>query len=378
MTLVNCIKDIFCRRDAHSPHLTRRVAKTGKHSDVKMHQALNFNLSEPVFKLPPEIWQLIASLLPPYARALLAFSSPSMLFILGEQYFKDLVEPGSRDQISKYVFLTYLNRTLPRHRLCWECKIYHYGHQQCPKDNSFVPICGSYKISFTDAQLATRVRLYGPEFGKPLEDRLSIKGDCGWKHSIRYAFIAGHNRKQHLALRVDSTKKLFPGTNFPEFMRLPPESRLTESKRTLPSCYHYRNELISLCKCALEHQEPDQQVAWFCTRCRDLRRCHSCATEYLIQIESQRGKPDWKPGHGILKITRWSDLGHAQNPLTSEWDSAASWLWQRRDQVYDIGDLPSIQHRFEASQSHEVDDRLVFPLPRQRNAYFSKLYVCYT
>ena len=288
MLLINYVKDMFCRGDPHVPYLTGKIAKTGKHSDTKVHRALNYDLSEPVFKLPPELWHLIASFLPRSARALLAFSSPSMLFILGEQCFTDLVEAHAH-QLSKVAFLIFLDRTLPRHRLCWGCEIYHYGHKQCPKDNNFVPISGSYRLNFVDAQLAARSHRYGPEFGRPLADRRSIKGDRGWKHSIRYAFIAGSNGTQHLALRIDSTKNLFPGTNLPELMRRPPSSYLLESERTLPSCYHYRNELISLCDCALSHQEPQLQEARDCRRCLYLRRCHSCAT-----VLCPRRVPAWQ------------------------------------------------------------------------------------
>jgi hypothetical protein len=113
-------------------------------------------------------------------------------------------------------------------------------------------------------------------------------------------------------------------------------------------CSHWKNGLLtSIPKCALDHIPfvPDSEVyvmtqlkekvvgkksighVNLCSRCRPMRRCPECPTEYLFELKLVEDKTvrnhSAERFKQALVVSRWSDLGPGRCPEDKEWAAIA-------------------------------------------------------
>lgn len=310
-----------------------------------------------------KVWKQIISALDIADEASLSFSCKPFGDLCDPQIFRYLNDPALFR--TRCNFLTRLNYALPHHLLCYICGRYHLRTQpgretlrptnianplfNCPYANSNDPkekvsrlrITFGRTIPYPFVQLATRHHHFGPSYGisqDSLGRRYKDKEEIGtWSHQTRYAII-----ESHLYMRVVSTA--FAQANLPPSgMRHLLYSR-EDFTPFFSVCAHWRDgELMSACKCALGHipaplegsglqrvaketqvrlQKPKSQIVTQCERCKPLRRCPECPTEYLIEMRLQEDKTEkdlTKFFKQALIVTRWSDLGDGSAPWTPEW-----------------------------------------------------------
>lgn len=98
---------------------------------------------------------------------------------------------------------------------------------------------------------------------------------------------------------------------------------------------------MSIPKCALDHipftaesetyaitQYRTKKITGLvslCNRCRPMRRCPECPTEYLFELKlvedkTVRGNVPERFKQALI-VTRWSDLGPALSPADPEWSA---------------------------------------------------------
>ncbi|KAL4921759.1 hypothetical protein BDW62DRAFT_174425 [Aspergillus aurantiobrunneus] len=317
-----------------------------------------------IASLPDDLWILVVEYLSPADAACLAFSSRTLYNRLGPYPWRRLNQPEHTDDRAD--FLVSQDKYYPHHLLCFPCGRFHRrtqeGHEtlqpaavlnplfNCPnaRNNLRPPprhrITHGRNIPFTFVQLALRPKRFkSPIYG--LSDPTTLSRHWrrdNWSHQSR--FLA-HNG--HLLMRVTSSTFVEPG--------LPPSSqRLLLYSRDdywpyFSACAHWRDgDLMSATKCALthvplarrteglqglEHRAKDMvfrrmhdpnALATLCSRCRPMRRCPDCPSEYLIEIkltEQREAGARSRFRHAIV-VTRWCDLGDGSSPrLSRDWAS---------------------------------------------------------
>ncbi|KAI9932983.1 hypothetical protein ASPWEDRAFT_166635 [Aspergillus wentii DTO 134E9] len=315
---------------------------------------------EPVVaSLSSELWDLVAEHLNPADVASLAFASKTLRLRLGPGPWLALRYPENREY--RIDFLVHQDRYLPYHLLCFPCAKYHrrtrVGSERlqpadvvnplfdCPNiRNPQLPpprhrITHGRVLPFTFVQLVTRARRFAPFYGIPPEFLSRRWRRDGWLHQSRYLIEKGR-----LLMRVVSQCFAPPD--------LPPSSQrmLLYSREDywpyFSACAHWRDgELMDVCKCALghipkprataglqglEHRAKDicagrsydpNSIASLCGKCRPMRRCPECPTEYLVEVkltEDRNNPRDIHFKHAIT-VTRWSDLGDGTSPKNLQW-----------------------------------------------------------
>ncbi|TVY39808.1 hypothetical protein LSUB1_G005257 [Lachnellula subtilissima] len=310
-----------------------------------------------VASLSEVLWHRICRHLSPSGVASLAFASKTLLYRLGPEAWIALNHPENEQ--FKTEFLVSLDSQLPDHLLCFRCITYHRRVQKgqerlratatmnplfiCPwaSEPTQTPLrmrlTPGHTLPFTFVQLVMRAHRYGPEYGIPPESlsRRWRTRESEWSHQSRYYIDKGH-----LLLRIVSKSFAEPC--------LPPSGlrHLLYSREDyfpyFSACAHWRDgELMNNCKCALGHiPKPKETIAQqlrtgpqinnairhvnaivsLCGKCRPMRRCPDCPTEYLIEIrfEEDKNDPVNKFKQSIV-VTRWSDLGDGTTPLSGEW-----------------------------------------------------------
>ncbi|PYH87761.1 hypothetical protein BO71DRAFT_424156 [Aspergillus ellipticus CBS 707.79] len=314
-----------------------------------------------IASLTPDLWLLISTYLTPADCASLAFTSKTLFSRLSPSApFSALSLPENRE--FRADFLSTQDRALPHHLLCFPCAIYHRrtqeGHEKlrpadvvnplfaCPNmQNALLPpprhrITHNRTLPFTFVQLVMRARRFSPTYGIPPESLSRRWRRDDWSHHSRF-----HIHRGHLLMRVTSTRFADPA--------LPPSSQrlLLYSREDywpyFSACAHWRDgELMNACKCALthipvprntsalqglEHRAKDvmarrvhnpNALATLCGKCRPMRRCPECPSEYLIEIKLTEDRTDSRAlvfRHAIV-VTRWCDLGDGSSPrLSREW-----------------------------------------------------------
>lgn len=310
-----------------------------------------------------KIWKQVISSLDLADEASLSLSAKAFRDLCEPQVLRSLNDPELFR--TRCDFLARLNYALPNHLLCYICGRYHVRTQSgkenlrptnvanplfnCPYANSndFKEKISRHRITFgrslpfTFVQLATRQRQFGPQYGIPhdsLSKRYKDKEAIGtWSHQTRYTII-----DNHLYMRVVSTA--FAQPNLPAAgMRQLLYCR-EDFTPFFSVCAHWRDgELMPSCKCALGHipaplegsgvqrmakeaqarmQKPKSAIVTQCERCKPIRRCPECPTEYLMEIRMQEDKAEkdlTKFFKQALIVTRWSDLGDGSAPWSPEW-----------------------------------------------------------
>ncbi|GLA82173.1 hypothetical protein AtubIFM56815_006352 [Aspergillus tubingensis] len=352
-----------------------------------------------IASLTPILWAEICSYLNPADQASLAFASKTLLSKLAPlQPWQALNDPSNREYRSD--FLVSQDRYLPHHLLCFPCARYHRrtqeGHEKlqpahvvnplfnCPNmRNSLLPpprhrITHGRTLPFSFVQLVMRAHNFSPSYGLSPDSLSRRWRRDDWSHHTRF-----HIHKGHLLMRVISTRFADPD--------LPPSSQrlLLYSREDywpyFSACAHWRDgELMNVCKCALthipkprdtsalqglEHRAKDlmarrihnpNSIATLCGKCRPMRRCPECPSEYLVEIKLTEDRTDPRSLHfrHAIVVTRWCDLGDGKSPrLSREW-AACNGLLEGYDSFQMLGKR-SISGIFEASIADDT-------LPGQR------------
>jgi hypothetical protein len=305
-----------------------------------------------VASLSTELWDLIASYLSPISAANLALACRTLYVRLGRYPWDILNRPENWSQ--KIEFLIRFDRHLPDHLLCFPCATYHRrthaGDEvlrpahvlnplfKCPNvKNVSAPrsrITPGRNLPFTFVQLALRAHKYTPRHGLAAETLSKRWRRDGWSHQTQYYIY-----KNHLLMRVVSSC-FAPAGLTAAGQRLILYSR-NDYSPYFSVCAHWKEgELMHVCKCALSHipiadamngmearvrnqlaGRSSTLIVSQCGDCRPMRRCPSCATEYLVEIKmtedtSVRGQMDFR--YAII-VTRWTDLGDGSSPISPEW-----------------------------------------------------------
>lgn len=313
-----------------------------------------------IASLSPALWREIADYLNPTEAASLAFATITLYRRLGPRPWKILNLPENREYRAD--FLSYLDRFFPHHLLCFPCAKYHIRTQEgkerlqpadvvnplfeCPNMYNFAlpqprhRITHARNMPFSFVQLVLRARRFSPEYGIPVESLNRRWKRDGWTHNSRY-----HIHNGRLLMRVVS--QTFAEPNLP-----PTSQRMLLYSRDdywpyFSACHHWRDgELMNTVKCALTHVPAPRQthalqgmehkmkdtfagriydpnaIATLCGKCRPMRRCPDCPTEYLVEVKLTEDRANPKSIHfrHAIVVTRWSDLGNGSSPrLSPEW-----------------------------------------------------------
>ncbi|KAI9055035.1 hypothetical protein LZ554_000001 [Drepanopeziza brunnea f. sp. 'monogermtubi'] len=311
-----------------------------------------------VASLSVSLWGKITSFLSPGDKAALAFSTRTLMRLIGTECWWELEKEENFKE--KLNFLVTLDKDLPGHLLCFSCARYHRRIQpgretlkrktvlnpvyQCPmvgKPGHVQPrarLTPQWNLPFTFVQLATRGQRYGiatygihvNELGRRWRD-----SSGGWSHESRF-----YIHKGHLLMRITSRSFAAP--------KLPPSGlrHLLYSREDytpyFSACAHWQDgELMPVCKCALSHVPEHRQtkreqlrqgpmirthlsnpnpIVLLCSKCRPMRRCPECPSEYLVELKLAEDKEDpvvtFKQ---VIVVTRWCDFGDGKTPFGPEW-----------------------------------------------------------
>ncbi|OJK04216.1 hypothetical protein ASPACDRAFT_112652 [Aspergillus aculeatus ATCC 16872] len=317
-----------------------------------------------IASLPSQLWvHLATNYLTLADTASLAFSSKTLHQRLEPlDPFHALSLPSHHTQ--RINFLTTQDRHLPDYLLCIPCARFHRrthpGHEKlqpadtlnplftCPEARNPLNAPPRHRIThnrilpYTFVQLAMRAHRFGPEYGIPFAALSRRWRRTEWSHQTRFQI---HNN--HLLMRVTSTRFADPGLP-PSTVRLLLYSR-EDYVPYFSVCAHWRDgNLMAACKCALSHIPVPRETAalqglehrakdllhrrvynpnaltTLCGKCRPMRRCPECPSEYLIEIKltedrSEGSAHNLRFRHAIV-VTRWCDLGDGSAPSRSrEW-----------------------------------------------------------
>lgn len=309
--------------------------------------------------LPPEIWHRIVDLYLPYeSRCVLALTCKSMARILGTDSWAQL----DHLKDTKLAFLKLLGDSFPNHWLCHGCLKYRariVRHEQrgyrypcdwpCQRANGcawLVPRLLA-ALHFSDIQLAVRAHRLGKKFGSIIPPFERLHWYCvspGCSYWLDTTIFDGR-----LLMKLRSAKNMTDIAGYDE----------RYISDCLGSCPHYITVITELCRCVMSHMDEDPDGPTQCTKCLALRRCTTCASEYLLRGErvSRRGC--------LLTLYRWSDLGDGIDPTSREWAAAAR-LYPApfsTMEVFDLTGLQSVRTRFESTKGEWVPDEQpqVFP-----------------
>lgn len=311
--------------------------------------------------LSPEIWLQVAEYLTALEVAQLSSTCHIMFARLGRQPYKLLLDPTNRPD--RLQFLLAMDHKLPRHLFCFPCAQWHLRIQpgletlkphnvlnplfECPNvTNSLLPpprirISEGRTLPFAFVQLARRHWAFGPEYGIPHESLARRWKDAysPWSHESKYHVTD----KGHVLMRVKSQVHVEGGmTQAGKRMLIFNRDDYTPY---FSVCSHWKNgELTSIPKCALDHIPvaeanvvngikdrfgPKRAVGPVptCQKCKPMRRCPECPTEYLFEVKMVEDKTVKSNGAERFKqallVTRWSDLGTARSPVDREWAAIA-------------------------------------------------------
>ncbi|KAH9867128.1 hypothetical protein IAQ61_007720 [Plenodomus lingam] len=306
----------------------------------------------------PELWLQVADYLTPLDVANLASTCRTMYARLGRHSYKLLLDSVNRPD--RLDFLLTMDRKLPRHLFCFPCAQWHLRTQpgletlkphnvlnplfECPNSTNVhmppprIRITDGRTLPFAFAQLARRTWAYGSNYGMSHQSLARRWKDAysDWTHESMYHITD----KGHVLMRVRSQHYVEGGmTDAAKRLLLFSRGDYTPY---FSVCSHWKNGVLtSVPKCALDHipftaesetygirqlrAKKGVGLVSLCSRCRPMRRCPACPTEYLFELKLVEDKS--VKGHGperfkqALIATRWSDLGPARSPADPEWSA---------------------------------------------------------
>ncbi|KAL5119594.1 hypothetical protein ACEQ8H_002440 [Pleosporales sp. CAS-2024a] len=326
----------------------------------------------------PEVWLHIASFLSALDVCNLSSTCRTMYTRLGSQAHRLLLDPANRRH--RLDFLLAMDHKLPSHLFCFPCAQWHLRIQpgmetlkphhvlnplfDCPNRTNMhrppprVRISEGRMLPFAFVQLARRSWAFGPEFGIQHQTLARRWKDpsSSWIHESMYHITD----KGHVMMRIKSHCYVEGGMTAAA-KRLLLFSR-DDYTPYFSVCSHWKDGLLtSIPKCALDHipfvAVPDAatqlkakvglgnkpiRLITLCNRCRPMRRCPACPTEYLFELKLVEDKsvPNYSSPqrfkHALI-ATRWSDLGPARSPHDKEWAAIAGHDDYRYDSFIEIG-----------------------------------------
>lgn len=327
--------------------------------------------------ISPEIWLHVADLLTPLEVANLSSTCRTMYTRLGRQPYKLLVDPKNRQYRLK--FLLAMDHEMPHHLFCFPCAQWHLRIQpgletlkpqnvlnplfECPNGTNIllppprIRISEGRMLPFAFVQLARRAWQFGPDYGIRHQNLGRRWKDpySDWSHESMY-HVTDQGR---VLMRVKSQCYVEGGMTTPgKRMLLYSRSDYTPY---FSVCSHWKNGVLtSIPKCALDHipfvaesemyihLQLKEKIAGkkatglvnLCSRCRPMRRCPECPTEYLFELKFVEDKSVRNHGPERFKqaliVTRWSDLGNGRSPDDAEW-AAISGENEHYDSFLEIG-----------------------------------------
>lgn len=332
--------------------------------DEERHEAesLDYDFSKPdgtalLGSLSPEVWLHIADFMSPLDVANLSSTCRTMCARLGKHPYKLLLNPANR--MDRLDYLLAMDHKLPRHLFCFPCASWHLRTQpgretlkpqhilnplfDCPNvTNHLLPaprirITEGRILPFAFVQLARRFRIFGPEYGISTQSLARRWKDpySAWTHETMYHVTD----KGHVLMRVKSQTYVEGGmTDAAKRMLIFSRGDYTPY---FSVCSHWKNGILTtIPKCALDHipvrhvdilshardsliPKKASGLVHLCNRCRPMRRCPECPTEYLFELKMVEDKsvkmnvPE--RFRQALIATRWSDLGPGRSPVDKEW-----------------------------------------------------------
>lgn len=331
--------------------------------------------------LAPELWlHLAETYLSALDVARLATTCRTLYARLGGRAYMLLQDPEHR--AARVEFLLALDRKMPRHLFCFPCAQWHLRIQpgcerlrphhvvnplfECPnRMNHLCPpprlrLTEGRTLPFTFAQLARRHWAFGPAYGIPHQDLARRWKDpySDWSHNTMYHITD----RGHLLVRVKSQVHVEGGlTDAAKRILLFSRGDYTPY---FSVCSHWKTGLLtSVPKCALDHIPVDKTNTLSvptCARCKPIRRCFACPTEYLFELKMAEDKTVQANGPQRFKlalmVSRWSDLGPAQSPDDKEWAAIVSQT--NYDSLQEMGKR-SINGTFESAFTDAVPGKRI-------------------
>lgn len=339
------------------------------HSD-----SLEYDPSKPdgtamLASLSPELWLHVAEYLSALDVARLSSTCRTMTARLGPLPYRLLRDPSNHSD--RLDFLLAMDAKLPRHLFCFPCAQWHLRIQpgfeslkpqsvlnplfECPNRKNFklppprIRITEGRTLPFTFVQLAKRHWALGPEYGIPHQSLArrwrepSSSSGSGWAHSSLYHVTD----RGHVLVRV--TSQVFVAGGLPDAAKRGLLFSRDDYTPYFSVCAHWKaGELTAVPKCALDHlpvedasarrdlqnrlhggppRPPAAGLVPTCNRCKPIRRCPRCPTEYLFELKTAEDRSVAANGPGRFKpalfVSRWSDLGPARRPDDKEWAAVA-------------------------------------------------------
>ncbi|KAH7091994.1 hypothetical protein FB567DRAFT_228209 [Paraphoma chrysanthemicola] len=332
-------------------------------------ESLDYDPSKPdgtamLGNVSPEVWLRVADFLTPLDVANLSSTCRTLYTRLGRHPHKLLSDPTNR--VDRLNFLLAMDHKLPRHLFCFPCAQWHLRIQpgletlkphhilnplfECPnRTNIHLPpprirISDGRMLPFAFVQLARRSWAFGPDFGISYQSLARRWKDpySEWTHESMYHVTDNG----HVMMRVKSQRYVEGGmTAAAKRMLLFSRGDYTPY---FSVCSHWKNGILtSIPKCALDHIPfvPDSEVyvmtqvkekvagrkaighVNLCSRCRPMRRCPECPTEYLFELKLVEDKTvrshSAERFKQALVVSRWSDLGPGRSPEDQEWAAIA-------------------------------------------------------
>lgn len=327
-----------------SNHITNRPKAV-----CRLHKRARISFLE---RLPVELLLLITKYLPLSAAASFALSSKYICYIVGPQYWYHL-----RSQpLEHRIFLGFREKDMNRHWLCHQYLIFHSKPKihpvlKCRLDHPAWK-CTQHELDISSpnasletypiiwwgshlmVHMAMNCHFFGSYHGESLDifSRLPCTDsfqDRGGEVSTEACIVDNelYLKCQH-RVAIPSSKDfgyIQPHIICPHISSLDPESLMA-----------------SIIKYLLSHRNTVS-----CEKCKDLRQCRFCNTEFNIQI-SRFGAT----GH-ILGTTYWKNFGAGRRPDNPKW---AQHLQTSRDPCSYAANFPpgSIQSAFESGNNKAI------------------------
>lgn len=241
----------------------------------------------PIWRLPPELFQLMAETMSPSTAAAFALTSQTTLHLLGHR----ALNLHGEELIN---LLEHFQPDMPHHLLCYQCCTFHLKlnlrnlqHENCALSNGYVSTA-TQRVLFTDAQAVMNYHLHGKLHSIPRQTAFHYARESNRGFAIveDSELAISENEvilNQRIGVTFDRAKKKLPAT----------------SPRNVPFylCPHLR--------CGQIFETPLDGMTFL--------KCPVCATEI-------------KTYHSLfgdrcneLEITIWRLLGPCRSPLESQW-----------------------------------------------------------
>lgn len=317
---------------------------------LKSRRARNHS-SSILERLPFELLRLIARQLPLSSAASLSFSSKSICYVVGLQYWHDL----SSQTLEKEKFLAFIEKDHPGYWLCHVCTILHprpyrtldyNGNPPCRGTRHPVPKCirnyGLFGSGFDDTSglntwypylrptleithpmvhVAMNRHLFGPSHGdsldvffKPFQEDVINRANI----STQARIIANefYLRWQYRVV-IPSSKDFDQVWNVDYGVCICPHIHTALAGKDI---------ITRISECMLSHRNTGA-----CQKCNRPIQCHSCLTEFEVSIHNLE-----HIGH-VLEFTAWKNFGSGRSPKDPKWTDHV-WKTARNKAYLYLGD----------------------------------------